>query len=182
MNANVTEEIVSSSATGSRITTGGGFSSQWAQPPYQTEFVQNYLRAGGENIPPPYLFNPQNRAYPDISAMATNYIIYLNQTTHVIGGTSASAPVISAIIALLNNQRFHAGKAPLGFLNPLIYSLAADPNAGYFNDVTSGDSNRCSAVPTHCCYYGYQAEVGWDAVTGVGTPNFQLLSEAVSQL
>jgi hypothetical protein len=41
-----------------------------------------------------------------------------------------------------------------------------------FRDVTSGN-NACSQVALLCCPYGFHATEGWDAVTGVGVPNFQ---------
>ncbi len=32
---------------------------------------------------------------------------------------------------------------------------------------------------THCCEHSFRAMAGWDPVTGLGTPNFQLLSSIV---
>lgn len=77
--------------------------------------------------------------------------------------------------------RLKAGQPALGFLNPLLYQISKDhPEAFY--DVTIG-ANRCSVfdsdVSSSCCPYGYSAEVGWDPVTGLGTPNYRVLSQAV---
>ena len=54
----------------------------------------------------------------------------------------------------------------LGFLNPALYTVANDPleYASDFYDVTTG-SNQTSSIP------GYSASKGWDAVTGLGTPD-----------
>jgi tripeptidyl-peptidase-1 len=77
--------------------------------------------------------------------------------------------------------------APLGFINPLLYQLANPSQASLqaggknsyttaFNDVTEGE-NKCSARAEHCCPSGFNACAGWDAVTGVGTPNFDGLRQ-----
>lgn len=56
----------------------------------------------------------------------------------MIGGTSAATPVVSAIVALLNDVRLKAGKPSLGFLNPSIYkSMSA------FNEITVGNNGGC---------------------------------------
>lgn len=90
-----------------------------------------------------------------------------------VDGTSASTPVIAAMIALINDARLRVGQPSLGFLNPWLYSTAAKfPSA--FVDITQGD-NRCTANAMICCAYGLPAAIGWDAVTGLGTPNFLTL-------
>ena len=62
----------------------------------------------------------------------------------------------------------------LGLINPALYSLASGPNYGlYFYDVTVG-SNQTSSIP------GYSASMGWDAVTGLGTPNAATLVPALA--
>ena len=70
---------------------------------------------------------------------------------------------------------------PLGFLNPFLYQAAAT-NPEAFNDVVTGD-NACSAgtsVETvNCCDYSFAAQPGWDAVTGLGSPNFGILANMV---
>lgn len=57
--------------------------------------------------------------------------------TTPVDGTSCSTPTFSAIVALLNDVRFKAGKSPLGFLNPLLY---ANPQA--FQDITAVTSKH----------------------------------------
>ena len=49
-------------------------------------------------------------------------------------------------------------------------------NADAFNDITTGTGGGCS--PTA----GFPAVAGWDAVTGVGTPNYEKLAAAVRKL
>jgi tripeptidyl-peptidase I len=87
----------------------------------------------------------------------------------LIGGTSASSPTFAAFVALLNDARLKAGLPPLGFLNPLFYSTAI----GGFNDITSGNAPGCGTE-------GFNATVGWDPVTGLGTPDFGKLVALVT--
>jgi tripeptidyl-peptidase-1 len=87
-----------------------------------------------------------------------------------IGGTSASSPSLAGLIALLNDQRFTAGKSSLGFLNPLFYQ-----NPSVFIDITTGSNPGCQSN-------GFPAQPEWDPVTGLGTPNFQKLSQLINSL
>jgi hypothetical protein len=94
-----------------------------------------------------------------------------------IGGTSASTPLLAGIIALMNDQLAADGFPPLGFLNPMLYDTAAKC-ADCFNDVTLGDNN-CSANKEECCPYGFAAAKGFDAATGLGTPNVAVWLEFI---
>lgn len=147
---------------------GGGFSFIFPQPSYQHDAVQRYL-ATGPNIPPSSYFNASGRAYPDISALCNHFWI-VNNMIPVPGvmGTSASTPTVAGIISLLNDARFLKQKPALGFLNPFLYQ-----NAAAMYDVTSGNNEGCLDYDT-----GFYAAVGWDPVTGSGTPNFPDLLKA----
>ena len=62
-------EIASSISTGSRITSGGGFSNVFAMPDYQQTVVTQYLnRMPSTSAPPTSYYNASGRAYPDIAA------------------------------------------------------------------------------------------------------------------
>lgn len=65
-------EVASSSLTGSRITTGGGFSINFGRPSYQAEAVNTFLTTQAANLPSSYYYNASNRGYPDISAIVRN--------------------------------------------------------------------------------------------------------------
>lgn len=91
-----------------------------------------------------------------------------------VDGTSASAPIFAGLITLLNDGRLSIGAPTLGFINPFLYQAAKYP--GVFNDILVG-SNRCNEVG--CCPYGFNVTTGWDAVTGLGTPNFPALYDLV---
>lgn len=106
---------------------------------------------------------------PDVSANA-NFTFYVcaDQTTctaNDYGGTSFAAPMWAGFIALVNQQLVSQGKPTIGFLNPIIY--AQNITSAYstdFHDITSGKSGSYSAV------------VGYDLVTGWGSPKAGLIN------
>jgi tripeptidyl-peptidase I len=111
------------------------------------------------------LTSTDGRAYPDISAQGQFFAYVWNGTEGIISGTSASTPLMSGIIALVNDELLSCGKRPLGFLNPFIYKK------GYkgFTDIKSGSAAGCGVD-------GFNATKGWDPVTGFGTPIFPVLA------
>lgn len=156
--------------------------------------------------------SPDRRSYvllqPDIASFSEDVDVMYEGSLTGVGGTSCAAPVVSAIISLINDQRLQAGKKTLGFLNPALYQLLAKhPDAFFgllllhsdslclsdrlcFADITSGSN------PDGCCP-GFYATTGWDAVwsfylpganslhlqvTGVGAPNFATLSKYLGSL
>ncbi|KAJ7093501.1 family S53 protease [Mycena epipterygia] len=145
----------------------GGFSNYFGIPSYQTADVATYLTTLGTTNSGK--FNRTGRGFPDVSAQGENFEIVWDAETGTVDGTSCSSPTFAAIIALLNDQLVAAGKAPLGFLNPFLYSAAG---RAALNDITTGDNPGCSTN-------GFPATKGWDPVTGLGTPNFTLLKAAV---
>lgn len=147
----------------------GGFSYRWSRPSWQDKAVENYFSTS-KDLPPSELYNSDGRAFPDVSAQGTSYVVVNNNTTIPgVSGTSASSPTFAGIIALINDARVTAGKSPMGFLNPFIYK-----NPSIFNDVTIGHNPGCGTD-------GFFATKGWDPVTGYGTPNFsKMLSAAMA--
>ncbi|RDX41878.1 family S53 protease [Lentinus brumalis] len=148
---------------------GGGFSNIFARPDYQSTAVEGYLDAlGGTNAG---LFNSTGRAFPDVSAQSVNFITRINGVFGLLEGTSASTPTFASVVALLNDALLNAGKPPLGFINPLLYSQGAVA----LNDITSGSNPGCGAQ-------GFPTMEGWDPVTGLGTPDFEKLLALVMGL
>ncbi|KAH8112254.1 subtilisin-like protein [Phellopilus nigrolimitatus] len=148
------------------IFSGGGFSNVFAIPDYQKSAVQSFLT----NHPPLFTaaqFNNSgtSRAFPDLSANGANYVIAIDGVFNLVFGTSAAAPTTGSIITLINDARLAAGKGPVGFINPAIYSA---PFSAAFNDITQGGNQGCGTP-------GFEATTGWDPVTGLGTPNFERL-------
>lgn len=140
---------------------GGGLSKFYSTPAFQQALpasVQSQLNG--------------RRGVPDVSAAAdpgTGLAIYIAGQWTLAGGTSAAAPFWAAMTAIANQV---AGR-PLGFINPALYKIAGTPQyVRAFRDVTSGDNGyHANGVDVQ----GYQAGTGWDAVTGLGTPNAAVL-------
>ncbi|KAH8976683.1 subtilisin-like protein [Lactarius hatsudake] len=141
---------------------GGGFSEYFRRPKYQQQAVSTFLNNLGQQYSG--LYNPPGRAIPDIAAQAMTIPIFYKGQEENIKGTSCSTPIAAGIISLLNDYRLSQGKRPLGFLNPWLY----DGGLKGFNDIVSGSNPGCNTD-------GFSAIVGWDPVTGLGTPDFERL-------
>ncbi|KAH8990282.1 subtilisin-like protein [Lactarius akahatsu] len=147
---------------------GGGFSDYFKRPDYQDEAVTTFF----ENIGNMYqgLYNASGRGLPDIAAQAYRIGVIFRGKYKVVEGTSCATPltanvqIVAGIISLLNDYRISQGRHPLGFLNPWLYGIA---RAGW-NDITSGSNPGCNTD-------GFPAVVGWDPVTGLGSPDFEHL-------
>jgi len=150
---------------------GGGFSDYWDRPAYQTADVKNYF-AVATNLPDPSNYNQTGIGFPDVAFQAETFQIVIRGVTEPVSGTSCSSPSLAGLIALLNDVRFQAGKASLGWLNPWIYS--ANGRTGW-NDITTGNNPGCGTK-------GFFAAPGWDPVTGFGTPNYPKLKSLVQNL
>ena len=133
----------------------GGFSQFESQPPFQNVVTQNMTQ----------------RTIPDVSfdadpntgvAIYDSYDFGAGTPWIQIGGTSLSCPCWAGLIAIVNQERVDAGGTTLDGPTqtlPALYELYSDP-AKYssdFHDITSG-------------YNVYPAGIGYDFVTGIGTP------------
>lgn len=135
-------------------------------PSYQSSATSGYLSKIGSQYSG--LYNPKGRGIPDVAAQAENFQTVIAGNNQYVSGTSAASPTFAAVIALLNDYRMSQGKAPLGFLNPWLYSKAGSG----LNDITSGSNPGCQTN-------GFSASKGWDPVTGLGSPNLGKLQKAV---
>jgi kumamolisin len=137
--------------------TGGGVSDVFTKPAYQAS----------ANVPPSA--NPPHaigRGVPDVAAVAdpvTGVVVMLIDGKHLeqIGGTSASTPMWASLVARLNQGL----GARCGFLNPLLYGKFS---SGVLRDITVGNNGAYAAGP------------GWDACTGLGSPNGGQLLQGLS--
>lgn len=133
---------------------GGGVSNVFAKPSYQSQ-------SGVPKSPT----GKVGRGVPDVAGNAdprTGYQVRASGQDKVIGGTSAVAPLWAALIALINQRLANQGKKPAGFINPLIYNHAG---AGAFRDIVQGNNDIDGTLGK------YKAGPGWDACTGLGTPD-----------
>jgi subtilase family serine protease len=153
-NGGAFQEVAWSSNGGA---SGGGFSKFYSIPSYQTELPASAL-------------NELNgrRGVPDVAASAdpaAQPAIYVAGRWTIIGGTSAATPLWAGVMAVANQV---AGR-PLGYINPALYKIAAtSAYTSAFRDVTSGDNTFDGGSVT---VQGYESVAGWDAVTGLGSPN-----------
>lgn len=151
---------------------GGGFSWHFPIPSYQADAVNNFFSTASD-LPESHFYNRQGRGTPDVAALGIGFEVVVDGSTESVGGTSASAPTFSAVVSLLNDVRLNAKKPSLGFLNHWLYEVVAKtPGALY--DVTVGNNQH------GCCgYTGFSCQKGWDPVSGLGTPNFDVLKTLV---
>lgn len=148
-------------------TSGSGFDLWTPTPKWQKKQVEEYLNSG-VYLPQNY-FNDQGRGYPDVSAIGHNCLIQDGGGWIPLDGTSCSAPVFAGVLANLNDYQLSKNRSRVGFANPLLYKMSEIcPNA--FNDIFSGNT---SCTESMCCGKdsGFTAIAGWDAATGLGTPN-----------
>ncbi|EKV19223.1 Tripeptidyl-peptidase sed3 [Penicillium digitatum] len=152
---------------------GGGFSEVFPRPQYQDQAVKGYLHHLGNRWNG--LYNATGRGFPDLSAQATNFIVRDHGEWISVGGTSASTPVIAAVISRLNSARIAQGKPRMGFLNPWLYSHGQTG----LRDIILGSSSGCKQNPgdVRVRNASWDATTGWDPVTGLGTPLFPTLVE-----
>jgi tripeptidyl-peptidase-1 len=76
---------------------------------------------------------------------------------------------MAGMVNLFNTKRLLQRQSRLGFINPLLYK-----NPAVFNDIVKGN-NRCCASgggALVCCPAGFDAAVGWDPLTGLGSVDF----------
>jgi subtilase family serine protease len=160
---------------------GGGYSIYFPRPSFQDTLPPGSTYVGSSaGAPGP---NSNMRGVPDIAYQASSHtgvLVYMTAAAtkgggagcsatipcspgwYVVGGTSSSSPQWAGLIAIADQMAGH----DLGYINPALYQIAnnASMYASDFHDVTVG-CNQTTSIP------GYCASQGWDAVTGLGTPD-----------
>ncbi len=164
---------------------GGGISSFWTMPAYQSSAPASLNVVNPDSSPTPCGSTGDCREVPDVSADADpahGYLIYYNGDNSVpgepggwqaSGGTSGAAPLWAAVFAEANADSACAG-SPIGFANPALYRAAASGENTSFTDVTSGDNDFTGAAGGL-----YPATPGYDMATGLGSPNVTTLATAL---
>lgn len=154
---------------------GGGLSGLFGRPSYQNGFVSK-----------------NHRVVPDVALLADlvpGYAIFctasgLCQSSgsawQSIGGTSAATPLLAGGVALVDQASRVRKRQAVGFLNPLLYSIAAGSlRSAVFSDVTQYGNDIGPYVPSigtalGCC----DAGPGFDAASGFGSVNVSGLAQA----
>ena len=150
-NAITSEVVWNDGANGGA--SGGGISSFFPTPGWQKGMKATHSDGTSVTL--------TRRGVPDVAGDAdpqTGYLVRIDGTDTVIGGTSAVAPLWAGLIARINQ----ANGASAGYLNPMLYGR---PQA--LRDITSGSNGDFGAAR------------GWDACTGLGTPNGPSIPEAL---
>ncbi|KAH8658083.1 peptidase S8/S53 domain-containing protein [Xylariales sp. PMI_506] len=145
---------------------GGGFSTIFTQPTYQTTAVTKWLATNTDGKTAYY--NKAGRGYPDVSAGAVDFPIVVDARVEAVDGTSCASPTFASIIQIINSNRIAAGKSGLGFLNPFLYE---NPTA--LVDITLGGNTGCTILGG-----GFSAIAGWDPASGLGAANYAALNTA----
>ena len=171
------------------IGTGGGASVIYPRPAWQAGVVPAY---GDHRIVPDTAWNAAVNGGVDVFITAYPQFNCGNTTGcwTFFGGTSAASPQTAALVVLVNAARAAAGKGPIGFLDPILYSgvgasdytdivtqhygsapktfAGSEVGVGAVNkSVGDLQDNQLWQVPIA----GYPTTAGYDATTGWGTPN-----------
>lgn len=143
------------SPSGGLWSTGGGASIVYTKPSWQ---AAPGVPADGK------------RDVPDVSmtaAMHDGYLVEMQGNLYTVGGTSASAPSLASLIALVVQN-----SGAQGNINPVLYSLGnlqlSSGGAAVFHDVTGGSNSVPGAV-------GFNAGHGYDQATGLGSVDATVL-------
>jgi kumamolisin len=131
---------------------GGGISSFFAAPSWQSGDTATQTNGTSLAL--------THRGVPDVAGNAdpeTGYSVRIDGSDTVIGGTSAVAPLWAALIGRINQSKVGT---TVGFLNPLLYQT---PDA--LRDITQGNNGD------------YEATTGWDACSGLGSPDGSILAD-----
>jgi pro-kumamolisin-like protein/PASTA domain-containing protein/IPT/TIG domain-containing protein len=176
--------------------TGGGISESWPMPTWQLDSQVPGVNDSGAvtaantfesaDLGQPYAFCASDnsagpveggcRELPDVSANADEFTggitVFIDEFGgwNTFGGTSSAAPLWAAMLADVNASATCKGNPAtqngVGFVNPLLYSVASNPTAyaASFNDIKVGNNDP----------YGdsklFQATTGYDMASGLGTP------------
>jgi kumamolisin len=144
--------------------TGGGVSDFFALPSYQSTLAIPSSPTGFKG-----------RGLPDLAGDAdpeTGYQIFLDGKWQVIGGTSAVAPLMSGLLAMINQQLQRQFSRTAGQINAQIYASSA---AADFRDITAGNNDIDGNLDGE-----YSAGPGWDACSGLGVPDGSRLLQLLS--
>ncbi|HEX5194544.1 MAG TPA: S53 family peptidase [Solirubrobacteraceae bacterium] len=173
------------------IATGGGASSIYSRPAWQQGVDPGY---GNHRLVPDTAWNAAVNGGVDVYITAYPQYNCGNDSGcwTIYGGTSAASPQTAALTALANAARKAAGKAPLGFLDPILYGGVGASSSDYTDIVpahygtapqsfTGSDVGIAGPVTKsvgdlvdnqlwESSVPGYPTTIGYDATTGWGTP------------
>jgi len=160
----ISSEVVWNETASNEGAGGGGVSDRYPLPSWQAN-AGVPARASGSSGGSGSLGGSESsgRGVPDVAGNAdptTGYQIYSGGQPQVVGGTSAVAPLWAALVSRLaeaTGQQF-------GLIQPALYAGVTPGASGPgFRDITSGNNGAYAAGP------------GWDACSGLGSPDGTVL-------
>lgn len=143
---------------------GGGQSSNWPMPTYQSGPGVIGPDSGSQACA---FVEAYCRQVPDVAALAdpdTGYVIVHRGDLLIDGGTSAATPLWAAVTTLITRSPGCEASGRVGFLNPALYQLART-SLGAFNDITVGDNDFLGLNRGL-----FPAAPGYDMASGLGSP------------
>ncbi|HEV2583772.1 MAG TPA: S53 family peptidase [Ktedonobacteraceae bacterium] len=170
---------------------GGGVSSLWTMPTYQSGDANTISATYSSRTPCGAAAGTYCREVPDVSINAdpkVGYPIYCTvaascgpgNTWVAVGGTSAGPPLWAAMTAILNQKLLQNGFFNVGFLNGYLYAIDQGQNgthyANDFHDVTVGTNDTVNSTHT------YPATSDYDMTSGLGSYNAQNLVSDVASI
>ncbi len=156
----ISSEVVWNETASNEGASGGGVSDQFPLPSWQASAgVPARADGSGGSGGSGSAGGSSGRGVPDVAGNAdptTGYQIYSDGQAQVVGGTSAVAPLWAALVSRLaeaTGQRF-------GLIQPALYAgVTPGVDVPGFQDITSGNNGAYAAGP------------GWDACSGLGSPD-----------
>jgi subtilase family serine protease len=148
---------------------GGGSSAFEARPWWQP--AQSFATSGKRMVPDIAAFADASPGYPIVCSSSVQGCKGSGQSIAFVGGTSAAAPLVAAMIALWNQQAHNQGSPRPGFVAPLLTALAQHAPQT-FTDIAQG-SNALFGGP--CC----ATRTGYDLATGWGSPVANAIAAAL---
>jgi subtilase family serine protease len=170
------------SADGGPAGSTGGISSVFPEPSWQLGTSANSVISGA------------GRGVPDIAAIANNTLVTITidgyqylATNATYGdpfehfwGTSIASPLEAGVVAEIDHVLAAHSNGPLGYLNPMLYSVANHEYAPLPSNATGigaiATGSYAYSLPTTPLLdvisgsnYGYAAGIGYDLVTGWGS-------------
>lgn len=169
----------------------------------RTEYAWNSAGCGYSSIIPQPTYQSNissithtNRVIPDICLIAdpnTSVYTVFNGSWYGVGGTSAATPIFASILSLSIQQRFNLGKSglttvnnsqqlPTNIQNFLYKTVYTNPGkySSLFNDITIGSDK--GSVAGKNTLTTYNAGLGFDITTGLGSPNATNLCNALAAI
>ena len=146
---------------------GGGLSTLFSVPTWQAGLLANIFFSGNNTS---HLTSLTGRGVPDISAPfgepTEPYVLWYNGSISGATGTSAATPILAGMFARYISS---SGRRPIpNAIHKILYS-----NSSAYFDITYGNNDDLLTT-------GYTANVGWDAVTGLGAPISTSLYQTVT--